>query len=65
MSQYPSLFGVSRIPQFGIYLFLSYLNKNLILEKDRLHLNLKSRHFLVIHNGLFYTVNLFNKDGLF
>lgn len=62
MSQYPSLFGGSRIPQYSIYYF-DYLISFKILEKDRLHLNLKSRHFLVIRNGLFYAVNLFDEDG--
>ncbi|KAI1715476.1 choline/Carnitine o-acyltransferase domain-containing protein [Ditylenchus destructor] len=48
MSQYSSLFGGNRIPQKG---------------KDRLHLNTKSRHFLVVRNGNFFSVELFDANG--
>ena len=48
MSQYTSLFGGCRIPQKG---------------KDRLHLNRQSRHFLVMRNGKFYSVDLFDSNG--
>ena len=48
MSQYPSLFGGSRIPQIG---------------KDKLHHCSDSKHFIVIHKGNFYSVNLFDQNG--
>lgn len=50
MSQYSSLFGGCRIPQN---------------DKDRLHLNRESKHFLVVHKGKFYAVDLFDSDGKF
>ncbi|KAH7729609.1 Acyltransferase ChoActase/COT/CPT [Aphelenchoides avenae] len=48
MSQYASLFGGNRIPHRG---------------KDRLHHCKDARHFLVMHNGNFYTVDLFDARG--
>jgi carnitine O-palmitoyltransferase 2 len=48
MSQYSSLFGGNRIPEVG---------------KDRLHRAKNPRHVLVIHQGNFYAVDVFNEDG--
>uniref|UniRef100_A0A0N4V9R7 Carn_acyltransf domain-containing protein n=1 Tax=Enterobius vermicularis TaxID=51028 RepID=A0A0N4V9R7_ENTVE len=48
MSQYPSLFGVSRIPK-----------KN----KDVLHHCVDARHFLVIRKGKLFSVELFDGEG--
>lgn len=50
MSQYPNLFGGTRIPQ---------------REKDRIHCRADSRHFLVLRNGTCYTVHLFDESGNF
>ncbi|CAD5218507.1 unnamed protein product [Bursaphelenchus okinawaensis] len=47
MSQYPSLFGGNRIPK---------------LNKDQLHHADKPQHMLVVRHGVFYKVNLFDKD---
>ncbi|KAL3125404.1 hypothetical protein niasHT_002132 [Heterodera trifolii] len=49
MSQYQSLFGGCRIPQ---------------RDKDRLHLNRNSKHFVVSRHGHFYTVKLFDQNGM-
>lgn len=48
MSQYGSLFGGSRIPR---------------KDKDVLHSNRNSRHFLAMRNGNFYSVDLFDASG--
>lgn len=48
MNQYPSLFGGNRIPSKG---------------KDILHSNKQSQHIVVVRNGLFYTLNIFDPYG--
>uniref|UniRef100_A0AAF5Q2Q0 Carn_acyltransf domain-containing protein n=1 Tax=Wuchereria bancrofti TaxID=6293 RepID=A0AAF5Q2Q0_WUCBA len=48
MSQYKSLFGGSRIPQ---------------KEKDWLMRCADSKHFIVLHGGRIYSVDLFDKNG--
>uniref|UniRef100_A0A0R3RV08 Carn_acyltransf domain-containing protein n=1 Tax=Elaeophora elaphi TaxID=1147741 RepID=A0A0R3RV08_9BILA len=48
MSQYKSLFGGSRIPQKG---------------KDRLLNCADSKHFIVLHTGKIYSVDLFDRHG--
>uniref|UniRef100_A0A7E4V5U4 Carn_acyltransf domain-containing protein n=1 Tax=Panagrellus redivivus TaxID=6233 RepID=A0A7E4V5U4_PANRE len=48
MSQYTSLFGGNRIPVVG---------------KDTLHRCKSPRHFLVMHKGTIYAVNIFDESG--
>ncbi|VDN05594.1 unnamed protein product [Thelazia callipaeda] len=49
MSQYRSLFGCSRIPQKG---------------KDWLFHCKDSRHFIVLHDGRIYAIDLFDRGGM-
>ncbi|MFH4980896.1 hypothetical protein AB6A40_007605 [Gnathostoma spinigerum] len=48
MSQYKSLFGTTRVPQIG---------------KDRLLHRPDAKHFIVMHGGEIYTVDLFDDKG--
>lgn len=48
MSQYPSLFNSTRIPEVG---------------KDRLVRFEKAKHALVMRGGHFYVFDVFDKDG--
>lgn len=48
MSQFPGLFGATRIPE---------------TDKDRIYRSTTSRHILVVRNGYLYAVNVIDTDG--